>query len=311
MKTTHNHSRREFLEMGRALAAGGALSSFFVEAFADGLEKIEAQAVKVLWLQAQSCSGCSVSLLNSMDPGPVDLVTRFISLQLHQSIGAAQGHLIQDIIEKVEDAGPFVLVMEGSIPTAMPEACMMYGKPMAEIIDPLLRKALAVASIGTCAAFGGIPGAEGNLTGAVSIQEFMVKKGIPIKNRLVNVPSCPPHPKSMVGTLAYIAGRGYPEVDEKLLTPKMFYSSSTHDNCPRYHDYARHIFAKDFGDPGCLFKLGCLGPITKTECPTRQWNGGVNWCVRASSPCIGCSTKDFAKKRDFPFYRLPESPEEL
>jgi hydrogenase small subunit len=136
----------------------------------------------------------------------------------------------------------------------------------------------------------------------------MEKNGMPTKGVLINCPACPIHPKPVIGTLAYVAAKGYPEADPELQTPKMFYGHSTHDQCPRYHYYERKIFAQYLGDPnGCLFKLGCLGPLTHTECPHRQWNTGVNWCIRASAPCIGCSSQYFAKKKDFPFYRKSET----
>ena len=87
----------------------------------------------------------------------------------------------------------------------------------------------------------------------------------------------------------------------------MFYAHSVHDECPRYHYWEKEIFAKHFGDEGCLFKLGCLGPLSHTRCPRRQWNGGVNWCIRAAAPCVSCTSEFFARKRDFPFYRKGEA----
>ncbi len=152
-----------------------------------------------------------------------------------------------------------------------------------------------------------MPAAEGNQTGAISVMEFMAKNGIKTDGFLVNVPSCPAHPDSVVGTLAYLAGRGYPGVNKELLTPDMFFAHSTHDDCPRFHYYSKHIYAGKLGDQyGCLFKLGCLGMLSYTECPRRQWNSGVNWCIRASAPCVGCSHPQFGKKKDFPFYRIGE-----
>lgn len=140
--------------------------------------------------------------------------------------------------------------------------------------------------------------------------DFLRGRDQTVEGKVVNCPSCPVHPQSIVGTLAWLAGSGYPEIVPGLMTPVMFYGRSTHDNCPRFHDYSKHIFAEKFGDnAGCLFKLGCLGPQTHTECPNRQWNGGVNWCVRGGAPCIGCSSPDFARRRDFPFYRKNEEPE--
>lgn len=312
MKTPiHQFSRRDFLKLGGTLAAWAALPGSLAEVFAEGLEKLTG-ATPVFWLQGQSCSGDSVSLLNTTDPGPAALLTDYISLVLHQTIGAAQGDTFMQVLDRADQAGPCVLVIEGSIPLAMPRACVIGGRPFEEILLKLVPRAAAVVAVGTCAAFGGIPAAEGNPTGSGSVRDFMTKHNLPVERRLVNCPSCPPHPEAMVGTLAWLAARGYPAVHPKLLTPEMFYKNSTHDNCPRYHYYERKIFSKHFGDPnGCLFKLGCLGPLTYTECPNSQWNGGTNWCIRNAAPCIGCSSPHFAKKKAFPFYRIGEMQHEV
>lgn len=299
-------SRRDFLKLAGMLTASAALPNSLTQVFADGLEKM-AVHTPVIWLQGQSCSGDSISLLNTCDPEPADLLTRYISLIMHQNVGAAQGQTFMDVLKKCESCKDYMLVIEGSIPLTMPQACVIGGRPFEEILLALIPNAAGILAIGTCAAFGGIPAAEGNETGAASVKEFMVKHNLNWQNRLVNCPSCPTHPKSIVGTLAYMAAQGYPEVEPELLAPKMFYGTSTHDQCPRYHYYERKIFATHFGDTnGCLFKLGCLGSLTHTQCPHRQWNGGVNWCIRASAPCIGCSSPSFSKQRDFPFYRIGE-----
>lgn len=301
-------SRRDFMKLGALFAAGmHSLGQDSSEIFAAGLEKL-VTTTRVIWIQGQSCTGDSVSLLNSINPGPVDLLTQYMSLVSHQTLGSAQGHVYMDVLKKAEEAGEYILAIEGSIPMGMPEACVIGGETLESILKRLIPKAKAVVAIGTCAAFGGIPAADGNPTGSASVSKFMTEHHFPVSNRLINLPSCPTHPKSMVGTFAYVAAKGYPEVDPKLLVPKMFYGSSTHDECPRYHYYERKIFAKYLGDShGCLFKLGCLGPVSYTQCPHRQWNSGANWCIRASAPCIGCSSPVFAKKKDFPFYRKSEA----
>jgi len=304
MKT--EFSRRDFLKLGSFLAASVALPGKWAEVFAAGLEKMTSHT-PVLWIQAQSCSGDSVSLLNSSEPGPAELLTQYISLVLHQTLGAAQGETFMKAMDEAAELNSYLLVVEGSIPLEMPRACVIGGRTSEEILVRLIPKARAVVAVGTCAAFGGIPAAEGNPVGSGSVQDLMNKHNLPWKGKLVNCPGCPTHPKPIVGTLAYLAAQGYPKVDETLLTPKIFYGTSTHDQCPRYHNYERKIFAEHFGQSeGCLFKLGCLGPLTRTECPHRQWNGGVNWCIRAAAPCIGCTSPHFAKKKSFPFYRLGE-----
>ncbi|HOX24307.1 MAG TPA: hydrogenase small subunit [Candidatus Krumholzibacteria bacterium] len=302
-----NLTRREFLQLSGLIAAAAGLSSPQARAVAAGLDRLARGLPRVAWLQGQSCSGCSISLLNSEQPGPAELLTEYISLVFHQNVGAAQGADVGGLLKQIGDAGDFILVVEGSIPAAMPEACLIAGRPVAEWVLELAPRALAVMAAGTCAAYGGIPAAEGNATGATGVADFLRTNGIDPRGRVINCPSCPTHPNTMVGTLAYTAAQGYPPVDSELLTPKMFYSHSTHDDCPRFHYYSKHVFAEKFGDQeGCLFKLGCLGPLTFTECPRRQWNGGVNWCIRASAPCVGCSSPHFARYKNFPFYRKGE-----
>jgi hydrogenase small subunit len=299
-------TRRDFLKLGAAIAASASLPNHMAAVFAAGMEKLLGKT-QVIWLQGQSCSGDSISLLNSIDPEPADLLTRYINLAIHQNVGAAQGHVFMETLDKAVQTGNYILVIEGTIPTGMPKACVIGGKPFETILLEMIPSAKAVVAVGTCATFGGIPAAEGNPTGSCCVLDFMKKHALAWENKLINCTGCPIHPDAVVGTLAYVAAKGYPKVNSQLLTPDMFYSRSTHDNCPRYHYYERKIFAKHFGDTeGCLFELGCLGPLTKTECPNRQWNSSVNWCIRAGSPCIGCSSPHFAKKKDFPFYRIGE-----
>lgn len=305
------YSRRDFLRISAAVTAGLGIGQSQVAVLAKGLEKIYKQQTRVLWLQGMSCSGCSVSFLNSEHPGPLELLTEVISLVLHQTVSAVQGDEVLRIVDKLVSEGNYVLILEGSLPLDMPEACVIGGKPLTTILPPVLRKAQAIVAAGTCAAFGGIPAAEGKVTGAASVKEFMQSKGIPTAKRLVNCPGCPVHPQALVATLGSIVGAGYPAVNPDLLTPDLCYKHSVHDECPRFHYWENNEFAERFGDEGCLFKLGCLGPVSHTACPRRQWNGGVNWCIRAGAPCIGCTSDAFAKKRTFAFYRKGEQYHEV
>ena len=303
---TMQYSRRDFLRMGAILSAGLGLGRGAASALAEGLQSIVERQRKVLWLQGMSCTGCSISFLNAEEPGPLEILTQMISLVFHPNVSAAQGGLVMETIEKVAREGNYYLVLEGAVCPEMPQACIVGGKPLTMILPEVLAKAQYVIAAGSCAAFGGIPAAEGNATGAIGLKDFMKSKGIPFEKRLINCPGCPVHPQTLVATLAYAAGVGYPKVDPELLTPDMICKHSVHDDCPRFHYWQKEVFAKNFGDEGCLFKLGCLGPLSRSNCPQRQWNGGVNWCIRAGAPCIGCTGKDFARKRSFPFYRKGE-----
>jgi hydrogenase small subunit len=185
----------------------------------------------------------------------------------------------------------------------MPEACRIGGRTLTELVLPLLRRARFVLAAGTCASHGGIPGAEGNPTGASGVRQFMEKEGITVKGRLVCCPGCPAHPDEMLGTLAHLAAQGYPEVKPLWLTPAMFSEGCLHDVCLRYSQYVGRSFALRLGDAdGCLYSLGCQGLDVYANCHRRRWNGKVNWCIQAGTPCIGCCLPQFGKSRSSPFY---------
>ncbi len=300
------YSRREFLRMGSILAAGLGLGRAAAPALAEGLLRIFQRQKRVLWLQGLSCTGCSVSFLNCDEPGPLEIVTQVVSLVFHPNISATQGAQAMETIRKAIAEGGYFLVFEGAVAPGMPEACMVGGRPLNELLAEALRRAELVIAAGSCAAFGGLPAAEGNVTGAIGLGEFMRSRQIPVEKRLLNCPGCPVHPVSLVGTIAYAAGKGYPPVDPELLTPDFAFKHSVHDDCPRFHYWQKSVFATKFGEDGCLFKLGCLGPLSRTDCPRRQWNGGVNWCIRAGAPCVACTSVDFGRRASFPFYRKGE-----
>lgn len=296
-------SRRDFLKLSSGLAVMMGISGSLISDIAEGLESLVANQVPVLWLQALSCSGCSVSLMNTTNPGPVELLTDYMSLLCHSTLSTATGDMFTDIVEQSSKGNNFVLVVEGSIPADMPKACTMQGKPMEGFIKEAAKNAMAVIAAGTCSSFGGIPAAQDNPTGSESISECLHRHGI--STPVIHVPGCPVHPEWFVGTLVHLIKFGTPDLDSKK-RPKMFYGRLNHDNCPRFSDYEREHFAKHFSDSGCLYKLGCMGVRNYSDCSLRLWNSGTNYCVNAGAPCIGCSSNFFARYKDFPFYRQNE-----
>ena len=75
----------------------------------------------------------------------------------------------------------------------------MTGVQTCALRSDLAPKSLATVGLGTCAAYGGIPAAAGNVTEAKGLRDFFAEEKI--DKLLVNVPGCPPHPDWMVGTL--------------------------------------------------------------------------------------------------------------
>ncbi len=296
-------TRRQFIKISTKLAVAMGLGSSAIPKIAEAMKQLSSGNPPVLWLQGLSCSGCSVSLLNTQEPGPASLLTRYISLIAHSTLSTATGKTFMDVVNSAIDHGGYFLVVEGSIPAGMPKACMIGHEPLTEQVLRAAKKAKAIIACGTCASFGGIPAAENNATGAVSVPDYLTQNNI--SKPVIRLPGCPSHPDWIVGTLAYILKFGIPELDTKN-RPKMFYGQLIHDQCQRFADYERENFAETFTDDGCLFKLGCLGPNTFADCNNRLWNSGTNTCIRAGAPCIGCASESYAKSTSFPFYRKGE-----
>jgi hydrogenase small subunit len=124
-------------------------------------------------------------------------------------------------------------------------------------------KAKYVLAVGTCASHGGISAAKPNPSESVSI-------GKVLEREVINVPGCPSNPAWVIGTIGHIISRGAPELDS-LKRPVLFYGVTIHDICPRRSFFEKKIFATKLGEETCMFKLGCRGPVTRTDCPKRQW----------------------------------------
>ena len=291
-------SRRSFIELSTKLCALMGLGAGAIPRVAEAVEELASGNAPVLWLQGQSCSGCSVSLLDADAIAPAHLITRYINLSFHQTLSATTGTQAVETVNKIIAAGGYILVVEGAVPAAMPRACAFGGEPFGEQLIRAAKAAKAVVAVGSCASFGGIPGAENNHTGAISAVQHLKNQGV--STPAILIPGCPCHPDWLLGTLTHVLKVGIPPLDA-LGRPKAFFSRLMHDQCARFPDYEREKFAKTFGDEGCLFKLGCLGPITHTDCALRQWNGGVNSCIRAGAPCTGCGGEQFAAKANLPF----------
>lgn len=296
-------SRRDFLRLMGGTAAIFAFPGVILQGCKRSLKKA-AERTSVIWIQGQSCSGCSVSLLNKMDPDIASVITGFISLNFHQTIMGATGdkaiHVLEDTLKK--ERKDYILIVEGSIPTKSSEYCTigeMDGRIIGvrEWVEKLAKNAKAVVAVGSCAAFGGIPSAEirangDNPTGAKGVSAILPGTTV------LNIPGCPPHPDWMVGALLHFMFKGVPELDE-YNRPKLFFDKTVHEQCERLSYYKNGKFAKHWGDEGCLYLLGCLGIDTNCDIPARKWLNGTNSCTGSGSGCIGCTESvfpDFGKR---------------
>ena len=290
-------SRRSFLKTVTGTAAGIGLSQVFNPALVSAMEKA-LETHPVLWVQGQGCTGCSVSLLNSVDPSIADVLLKVISLQFHPTVMASEGETALENLYHIADAykGKFSLAVEGAVPTAADGKFCIVGElghkeiSIVDMVKDLGSKAGSVLAIGTCAAYGGIPAAEGNETGATGVMDFLNTHGI--QTPVVNIPGCPPHPDWIVGSIAHLLTKGLPELDDDG-RPMVFFGENIHDNCPRLDEYEEGELSEKISDAkGCRMDLGCKGPDTYADCYKRKWNSGMNWCVD-NSVCIGCVEPGF------------------
>ena len=274
----------------------------------------EITEIPVVWLPGASCSGCVVSLLNTFSPSIHTVLLKeltpgkHVNLRFVTTAMAGQGQQVIDILQDTiqTKAGAYVLIVDGSLQLTHPMFATMGEQddrevPIYERATELARSAMAVVGMGTCSAYGGIPAGDPNPTGAISIAELLAREGI--TTPVVNIPGCPPHPDWLVGSLAAIMRYGLDAVEvDGIGRPKIYYGQLVHETCPRRADFDAAKFAKNFGEPGCLYELGCKGPVTYADCPKRMWNSGTNWCIGAGSPCHGCVEPDFPDRLS-PLYK--------
>jgi len=286
-------SRRAVLQYAAYVGALMALPPAASGALARGLAAARRQSV--IWLSFQECTGCTESWTRSFSPTLENLIFDFISLDYHEALQAASGEAAENarLAAMAANKGKYIVVVDGAVSTKDGGVySTIGGVANVDMLADTVKDALAVVAVGSCAAFGGIPSAKPNPTGAVAISQLVVDKPV------VNISGCPPIAEAMAGTLAYLVAFGnLPELDH-LGRPKAFFGETIHDRCYRRPFYERGLFAEGFDDEGarrgyCLYKVGCKGPVTYNSCATLKWNGGVSFPIQSGHGCLGCSEPDF------------------
>ena len=270
-----------------------------IEAAVSYIKQAGKERINVIWLETSGCSGNIISLLNAEAPDLYYLLKDMINLRFSNSLMVSEGEKAYEKFLETLDT-KFILIVEGAISTkdnGLYNIIAKYkGRAITGMEAALMagEKAEYIIAAGTCASFGGISAASPNPAMNKSVDEFLNKE-------VIKVPGCPSHPDWVIGTIAHIILIGKPELDSKG-RPLIFYGITIHDNCPRRSYFDRGIFAKQLGDKECMFKLGCRGPVTKTDCPTRKWNSYVNWPIGNNATCIGCAQEKFPDGME-PFIR--------
>ena len=302
----HNVSRRSFLKFCGIMAGTLALPLAYADKIATALAA--AARLPVVWLEFQDCTGDSESFLRAgphpdplnngkTDPGLVDLLLDYVSLDYHETLmvpaGAASEKSLADTL--ANKAGQYVVVVEGSIPTAANGAyCTIRGRTALSIAQEVIGKAKATIAVGSCAWDGGLASAAPNPTGAVGVQQ-----AVPNAPNLINLPGCPANVVNVVACLVnYLTFGAWPTLDSTSKRPLFAYGQEIHEHCERHQYYESHQFVQAWGDAGhragwCLFQMGCRGPRARANCNVVRWNDGTGWPIGAGHGCIACTTSHF------------------
>ncbi len=282
-------NRRDFLKYCVITAAALGLSELeFTTRVAQAIETASKKP-PIIWLEGQDCAGCTISFTGILNPPASSIILDKISLRYHETTMAASGHLAEKVYHDTVKQGGYVLIVEGSVPSADDRFCMLGGRPFKKILEEAAQKAAAIIAVGACAAYGGIPAATPS-------KGIGLNKALPGKT-VINLPTCPVHPDHLAGTILYYLTTGKaPELDVKG-RPIMYYRELIHDNCRRRAHFDAGRFLKDWNDPAqkdlCMFEKGCKGPITYIDCPVRRWNNGINFCIDCGGVCMGCAEPGF------------------
>ncbi len=297
-------TRRDFLKFCSIMAGTLALDATFAPKIAHALET--KKKPPVIWLEFQDCAGCSESFLRASRPTVAEIVLDVLSVDYHETIMAAAGHLAEEAKQKTIKAGKYILIVEGSIPTADGGVyCTIGGKTAIDCLREAAKNAIAIVAVGNCACFGGLPKAKPNPTKAVGVMDIIKDKPI------INLPGCPVNVVNITATVVhYLTFGRLPKVD-KLKRPLFAYGFRIHDNCERRAHFDRGEFVHEWGDEGhrkgwCLYKMGCKGPVTFANCPRVRWNDETSWPVGAGHGCLGCTEPDFWEFGAYNQANIPE-----
>jgi len=294
-------SRRRFLGFASAMTSLLALPSAMTPQIVRALETTKKPVVA--WLEFQDCAGNTESMLRTSHPPIADIVLDALSLEYHETIMAGAGHQAEAALKNIHDQGDYILIVEGSIPTAENGIyCTIGGRTAVDILREMAANAAAVIAVGACAWDGGFP--RLGPTGAVGVGDIIGDKP------LVNLGGCPHNSANTAAVIVHYLTFGTLPALDQYGRPMFAYGHLIHDQCERRAHFDAGRYVEAWGDEGhrngwCLYKMGCKGPAATYNCPIVRWNDGTNWPIGAGHGCVACASPRFWEAMS-PFYdRLP------
>ncbi len=301
-------SRRTFLKFSVAMAATLMLPPIVGTKIARALSA--AKRIPVIWIEGQDCCGNTESFLRASHPTVSELVLGILSVDYHETIMAAAGTAAESARTATMQAFPngYIAVVEGAIPLADGGIyCTVGGKAFSSIVKDVCGGALATIAVGSCAFDGGLPRANGGPTGATGVSAVVPSA------KVINLPGCPMNVQNLTATIVHYLTFGEFPATDSYGRPLFAYGQLIHDQCERRAHFDAGRYVQEWGDAGhrqgwCLYRMGCKGPETFSNCPTAMFNDATSWPVKAGHGCVGCTMPDFWDQMT-PFYgRLAHVP---
>ncbi len=170
-------SRRDFLRIAGTTSILSMLDwSRVVKA---AVETVQNGEINIVWFEAQDCAGNTTALIQATEPDVIDVLggrsflagPGTVKLPFHETVMPEWGESALDILRSAIEGklDPYVLVLEGSIPIdeahGGPPGSDLFcyiGEENGKIISclewfrRLLKRAVAVVSMGNCASYGGV-----------------------------------------------------------------------------------------------------------------------------------------------------------
>ena len=289
-------------------------------------------AVDILWITAGlGCDGDSIAITAATQPSLEDIVRGAIpgiAARSRCTIRSSSFEVGDEFLKPFHQAaagklGPFVLVVEGSIPNENNKAEGYWAgfgndhahRP-ADHHLPLDRSAGSarlgrrgvrhVRHLRRHSCHGrAIPPAALGLADYLG-WDWKSQAGIP----LVCVPGCPVQPDNFMEVVLYLlnqaAGRAPMIPLDEQLRPTWLFGNTVHEGCDRggYYEQADFAGPMEAGSPKCIVKLGCWGPVVQCNVGKRGWINGIGGCPNVGGVCIGCTMPGFPDKF-MPFLEEP------
>lgn len=225
----------------------------------------------IIWIQGQT-SGVQNAGLWNLPEFPVFL-ERFFKIVPQSKIDSESFS-----IEDSDAAASHILILEGLFADDPDD-------PLNSLIKDLIVVSRVVILLGNEAAYG-----KHAPDGFIDPERGLLHH---VETPFFKLPGAPVHARHLLGMLNHLVLYGLPELDA-YRRPVVYYSTLICSRCEFRSDFEAGRFVRYYGEKkGCLYLMGCKGPITRNSCPIEKWNGTSNWCVGSGSPCSGCSEPEY------------------